>query len=136
MTAKKTKNSFDQYELTVSFLELRAIRDALEVDHADPVRDALHAALTWYCDNALPGPGEDESTLEKAEKEAADVEGPAPGSRPVAADHLLPEAPEPGEETGENEPKHELPPEHDEEPAEHEGGEEEADRYIPAAPEE
>lgn len=135
MTAKKTKNSFDQYELTVSFLELRAIRDALEADHADPVRDALHASLAWYCDNALPGPGEDQSTLDKAEKEAADAEGPAPGSRSVSADALLPETPETEED--ENEPKHELPPER-QEPAEDEGGEDAhgADQHIPLPPEE
>ena len=69
MNITKVKKSYNDYEVSLSFGQLDAIRAALEKDHSDPLSDELLAELIWYLDR-VPGPGEDEDEL-KAEQEQA-----------------------------------------------------------------
>ncbi len=148
MKIKKIKGTYNDYSVELSFGQIQAIKDALASDHANPVADELYAELVWYLDN-IPGPGEDEEDLKKAE-EADDSELASPDAegqplRPKSADTLLPlpgdetdnegrgeEGPEPdlGSEGELLEPGEALEPEEAPEPTESE-----ADQRLPRPPE-
>ncbi len=75
MLIKKKKDSFNDYNVELSWGQLNAIYQALEQDHADPLADELFAELGWYLQN-VPGPGEDEEEYKAAkEAERAAVDG-------------------------------------------------------------
>lgn len=150
MKIKKIKGTYNDYQVELSFGQIMAIRNALGQDHADPVSDELFAELGWYLDN-IPGPGEDEEDLKKAEEAGeSGMASPEAAEQPLnpTADDLLPMpgegegegAPGPlGPEGGEGAPEGpEEPPEgaENEPPTGAEGGEEsEADRRLPPPPE-
>lgn len=115
MKIKKVKGTYNDYSLEMSFGQLLAIKNALGADHADPVADELYAELDWYLTN-IPGPGEDEEDIKKAEE--------AEDSGLASPDAALPEPP--GAEEEEEEEKL-LPPEEPE-------PESEADRRLPPPP--
>ena len=73
MKIKKSKydglDSFNDYDISMSYGQLVAIRNALEKDHADPLSDELYAELNYYLQN-VPGPGESSDEF-KAERDAA-----------------------------------------------------------------
>lgn len=73
MKIKKMKfdgmDSFNDYQVEMSYGQLVAIRNALEKDHADPLSDELYAELNYYLQN-VPGPGESSDEF-KAERDAA-----------------------------------------------------------------
>jgi hypothetical protein len=73
MKIKKAKfdglDSFNDYDVSLSFGQLVAIRNALEKDHADPLSSELYAELNYYLQN-VPGPGESSDEF-KAERDAA-----------------------------------------------------------------
>lgn len=75
MVIKKKKQTFNDYDVQLSWGQLNAIFKALEQDHADPLADELFAELGWYLEN-VPGPGEDEDEYKEAkEAERQAVEG-------------------------------------------------------------
>lgn len=61
-------DTFNDYQVELSFGQLVAIRNALEKDHADPLSDEAYAELNYYLQN-IPGPGEDSGEF-KAERTA------------------------------------------------------------------
>lgn len=148
MKIKKIKDTYNDYQVEMSFGQLTAIRNALGENHSDPLSDELYAELNWYLDN-IPGPGESEDDLKKEEEAAASGMGSAEAGQgqPVQAqaDQMLPAPPE-EEMPGEGEPGgEELPPEGGEEGLPPEGGEElppeepgaegsEMDRRLPPPP--
>lgn len=73
MKIKKMKfdgmDSFNDYQVEMSYGQLVAIRNALEKDHSDPLSDELYAELNYYLQN-VPGPGESSDEF-KAERDAA-----------------------------------------------------------------
>jgi hypothetical protein len=69
----KVKGSYNDYELRLSFGQLKAIRNALEKDHADPISDELFDAIAFYMAGNIAMPGEDQSATEKA-KDSEDKE--------------------------------------------------------------
>jgi hypothetical protein len=73
MKIKKIKfdgmDSFNDYQLEVSYGQLIAMRNALEKDHSDPLSDEIFAELNYYLQN-VPGPGESSDEF-KAERDAA-----------------------------------------------------------------
>lgn len=77
MIIKKKADTYNTYNLEVSWGQLEAFKAALEADHADPVRDETMAELAWYMER-VPGPGVDEKELEQ-QQAAAKGEG-APGA--------------------------------------------------------
>lgn len=158
MQIKKVKNSYNDYDCQISFGQLQAIKNALARDHADPLADELYAELEWYIQN-VPGPGESEDDIKKAEDAmASGLDQAPPGDQePIAgqADELLPAPGEEGEEGGMEpggaeeigpEPggEGEFGPEGPEGEGEmvpaggppEGGGESEADRRLPPPPEE
>jgi len=102
-------DTFNDYQVELSFGQLVAIRNALEKDHADPLSDEAYAELNYYLQN-IPGPGEDSGEF-KAERQAAKKpEGEAgkemePGEAPPSETELeagkLPAPPTEEEEGGE-----------------------------------
>lgn len=72
MKIKKVKydglDSFNDYQVELSYGQLVAIRNALEKSHDDPLSDELHAELNYYLQN-IPGPGEKSDEF-KAERDA------------------------------------------------------------------
>jgi hypothetical protein len=68
----KGQETFNDYELELSWGQLQAIYRALEHDHADPLADELFAELGYYLQN-VPGPGESDEEY----KEARDAESQA-----------------------------------------------------------
>jgi len=148
MRIKKIKDSYNDYQVEMSFGQLTAMRNALASDHSDQLSDELYAELNWYLDN-IPGPGESEEDLKKEEEVAASGMGsPEAGEgQPVQsqADQMLPAPPTEEEPGGEGlEGGGEMPPEGEELPPEtgmgnppeasapEEGGE--ADRRLPPPP--
>lgn len=135
MKIKKLKDTFNDYNLELSYGQLLAIQNALGAEHADPVADELFAELEWYLGN-IPGPGESEEDLKKAEEAAEsgmaseEAEGQPLKPHLGKADELMPEP----EEEGAGAP----PPGPQEEPAREEPapGEEPADQHLPPPPEE
>lgn len=73
MKIKKMKfdgmDSFNDYQVELSYGQLVAIRNALEKDHSDPLSDELYAELNYYLQN-IPGPGESSDEF-KAERDAS-----------------------------------------------------------------
>lgn len=67
MKIKKIKATYNDYDVELSFGQLLAIKNALATDHSDPLSDELYAELEWYLSN-IPGPGESEEDLKKAEE--------------------------------------------------------------------
>jgi len=67
MFIKKKADTYNTYVLEISWAQLQAFRQALENDHADPVRDETMAELAWYMDH-VPGPGVDEKEYEAQQK--------------------------------------------------------------------
>jgi hypothetical protein len=155
MKIKKIKGTYNDYSVEMSFGQLLAVKNALGADHADPVADELYAELEWYLTN-IPGPGEDEEDLKKAEEagesgmaspEAAETPGGPAGPAQGDTNDLLPAPPgSEGEGVGEG---GELPPPEGIEdegaaaaaggppgPSEEGGEESEADRRLPPPPEE
>lgn len=159
MKVKKIKDTYNDYQVEMSFGQLQAIKNALANDHSDPLSDELYAELEWYLQN-VPGPGESEDDLKAAEEagksgldqagpqdqqpldQQADQLLPAPGEEEMGGEGELPpgdeQGPMPGEEDlggdlggdlGEEPP----PAPEEEEPA---GARPGADRRIPAPPEE
>jgi hypothetical protein len=62
------QESFNDYDVELSWSQLNAIYTALEKDHSDPLCDELFAELGYYLSN-LPGPGQDSEEF-KASKDA------------------------------------------------------------------
>ncbi len=126
MTITKDKKSYNDYTVSVSWGQLMAIKRALDAGPAGPVESELLAGLDWYVSNALPGPGESEEDLAKAEK----AEDEAIEGGPQSADDLLPM---PGEKAG---AEGGAEPETPEGPAstEKEPESSELDRRLPAPP--
>ena len=61
--------SFNDYSLQqISWGQLKAIKDALEKDHSDPISDEIFAEIQYYLQN-VPGPGVDPDQW-KAERDA------------------------------------------------------------------
>ena len=146
MKIKKIKDTYNDYQVELSFGQIQAIKNALARDHADPVSDELFAELNWYLDN-IPGPGESEDDLKQAEEAGeSGLASPEAEGQPLqpSADDLLPLPGEEGEGGGEELPPEggeELPPEGggeegEELPPEGEPEESEADRRLPPPPEE
>lgn len=123
MKIKKVKfdgmDSFNDYQVELSYGQLVAIRNALEQSHADPLSDELLAELKYYLQN-VPGPGENSDQF-KAERDAAtkgpeeagvEVGAEEPGGPPsdteLEAGAALPPPPEEGMEGG---PEGAMPPE-------------------------
>ena len=111
MYIKKKKvdgmDSFNDYEVGLSYGQIIAIRNALEKDHSDPLSDEILAELNYYLQN-VPGPGEDGEAF-KAERNAAKkTKGEAgeevppdeipPSDTELEAGGGLPPPPEEGEE--------------------------------------
>ena len=73
MKIKKVKfdgmDSFNDYQVELSYGQLVAMRNALEKDHSDPLSDELYAELNYYLQN-IPGPGENSDEF-KAQRDAA-----------------------------------------------------------------
>jgi len=141
MKIKKLKDTYNDYQLELSYGQILAIRNALGEQHADPVSDELFAELGWYLDN-IPGPGEDEEDLKKEEEAAASgMASPEAEGQPLGpnADDLLPM---PGEEgggppvPGEEGPEEPAGGEPEPEPEREEEPESEADRRLPPPPQE
>jgi hypothetical protein len=134
MLIKKKANSFNDYVCEFSWTQLEAIKNALAHDHADVVSDELYAGISWFFSN-LPGPGESEEDIKKAEEaEDSGLASPEAEGGPLkrSADDLLPM---PGE--GEEGPEREEEPERGEaEGPPEEPEESEADRRLPPPPEE
>ena len=61
MKIKKVKfdemDSFNDYQVELSYGQLVAVRNALEAKHDDPLSDELYAEINYYLQN-IPGPGE------------------------------------------------------------------------------
>lgn len=77
MKIKKQNNTYNTYSVEISWGQLMGIKDALENDHADPVKDEMYQEISWYMEN-VAGPGEDEDEFKAnkdAEKEAETEEG-------------------------------------------------------------
>lgn len=74
MRIKKIDGTFNDYRVEMSFGQLKAIRDALEEFHADPILDELYNEITWYLQN-IPGPGEDEEEFKAREQGEQGLEG-------------------------------------------------------------
>lgn len=91
MVIKKKKDTFNDYDLQLSWGQLEAIRNALESDHADPMSDELLAELQWYMAR-VPGPGEEEEDKEARQQ----------GAEAAGEDFPIPMPP--GQETTEPEP--------------------------------
>lgn len=91
MIIKKKPKTFSEYALEISYGQLEAIKNALALDHSDPISDELYAELEWYLAN-IPGPGEDEADLKKAEEAAASHldEPEAGGASQASADARIP----------------------------------------------
>ena len=72
MKIKKAKfdgqDTFNDYDVSISYGQLVAIRNALEKAHDDPLSDELYAELNYYLQN-IPGPGESSEDF-KAERDA------------------------------------------------------------------
>lgn len=162
MQLTKVKKSFSDYDVTLSWGQLEAIRAALEANHADPVSDEMLAELDWYMDR-VPGPGEEEEEVKQreeggmpaeGEEQAGDgdypiemppTEGPADtGSGPMAPPAempgseeagLPPEGGTPGGPKGAQPPEGKETPPLKEEPApSREGPPEDADEHLAAPP--
>lgn len=110
MKIKKTKydglDSFNDYQVELSYGQLVAIRNALEKDHSDPLSDELYAELSYYLQN-IPGPGENSDQFKaqrdaatKTEDEAGEEVGPdeAPPTDTELETDKLPPPPSEGEE--------------------------------------
>lgn len=73
MKIKKVKfdgmDSFNDYQVELSYGQLVAIRNALEQAHADPLSDELYAEINYYLQN-IPGPGESSDAF-KQERDMA-----------------------------------------------------------------
>lgn len=73
MKIKKAKfdgqDTFNDYDVNISYGQLVAIRNALEAKHDDPLSDELYAEINYYLNN-IPGPGESSDEF-KAERDAA-----------------------------------------------------------------
>jgi len=73
MKIKKVKfdgmDSFNDYQVELSYGQLVAMRNALEKDHSDPLSDELYAELNYYLQN-IPGPGENSDQF-KAQRDSA-----------------------------------------------------------------
>lgn len=91
----KGQETYNDYDVELSFSQLTAIRDALSVfAERDAVGDEMLAEINYYLDK-VPGPGESEEDLEKAaEAEASGLAAPEAAGQPLAknpADDLLPD---------------------------------------------
>ena len=73
MKIKKVKfdgmDSFNDYQVELSYGQLVAIRNALEAKHDDPLSDELYAEINYYLQN-IPGPGESSDAF-KEERDMA-----------------------------------------------------------------
>lgn len=73
MKIKKVKfdgmDSFNDYQVELSYGQLVAIRNALEAKHDDPLSDELYAEINYYLQN-IPGPGESSDAF-KQERDMA-----------------------------------------------------------------
>ena len=100
MKISKVKKTYNDYDVSLSFGQLEAIRKALESSHNDPLSDELLCEIVWYLDR-VPGPGaEDESEL-KADAKAGGKEGAVEGEDiPIP----MPPGSEAGTPPGEEEP--------------------------------
>ena len=71
MKIKKAKfdgmDTFNDYDVSLSYGQLVAIRNALEAKHDDPLSDELYAEINYYLQN-IPGPGESSDEF-KAERD-------------------------------------------------------------------
>ena len=140
MEIKKVKNSYNDYELRISWGQLNAIFQALEKDHVGPLEDELWAGLSWYIANALPGPGEDEEEYKQAkdaEKQTTEAgEGEVGPDQELLGDEVeeAPEEDEFGAVGGPKGAKSPAGPKKPEEPEER-GSEEEADHLLERPPE-
>lgn len=128
MEIKKKSGTYNVYSLTVSWGQLEAIRDALALNHADPLADELFEELSWWLAGQVPLPGEDKSEKEKSdeqEEERADAEDNAEAALdlPDVPDEAFDD--EPGDEAPE--PKPDAKPQPD-------GANESADDLLDAPP--
>jgi hypothetical protein len=109
MKIKKAKfdgiDTFNDYDVSLSYGQLVAIRNALEKDHAEPLADEMYAELVYWLDNVAP-PGVDSAefkeqrdaskkTQDEAGEEISADEAP-PGDTELEAGKLPP--PPSGEE--------------------------------------
>ena len=92
MKIDKVKGSYSEYKCTVSFGQLKALRDALAVDHSGPILDEMFKALDYYMSKLpLPGDDEDAKKAKEAEKaaEADDKNDAAPaGAETPSAENI------------------------------------------------
>lgn len=83
MRLDKIKNTFNDYKLELSWGQLEAVRQALESDHSDPVKDEMLAEFQWYMDR-VPGPGEEEADAKgREEGQPVPTEGGEEGDFPI-----------------------------------------------------
>jgi hypothetical protein len=145
MKLKKLKDTYNDYQMEISYGQLMAIKNALATDHSEVLSDELYSEINWYLQN-VPGPGESEEEFDS--KNDGGLQG-APGKEEGGADDLLPAPNAPGEEAG-PEPsgggEDDLPPGRNLYPGEGGDGEgapdhspeggDEADQHLPAPDEE
>lgn len=78
---KKKNDTFDVYQLELSYTELMAIQAAGE-SAGDPVADELSKAISWYLSNLVAPPGVDEHPS-KAAKDDPEVDALLPDGAEV-----------------------------------------------------
>lgn len=76
---KKKSDTYNVYNVELSFGQLETIIQALEQNHSDAISDELLAELQWYVDK-LPGPGEEETEETEGEETAKPGDLPEPES--------------------------------------------------------
>lgn len=103
---KKSKGTFNTYQLELSYGQIVAIQQALRDKHDDPIADDLMAMFDYYM-KELPGPGEDEEKLKDREQAAKAAEDDFPIPMPPGRDTVAPE--EGGEAPEGDVPTEELP---------------------------
>lgn len=79
----KRKNTFDVYELELSYTELMAIQ-AMGETSGDPVTDELSKSIQWYLSSIVPPPGVDEHPS-KASKDDPEIDELLPDGAEVEA---------------------------------------------------
>jgi hypothetical protein len=95
MEIKKANETYDVYNAKLSYLEMRAIADALAAGGEGAIADELRRSFEWHLDR-VPGPGEDKEE-KKAKDEAAKAGALAPDVKDEV-DKLLPEPPSDSDE--------------------------------------
>lgn len=92
MELKKATDTYDVYTAKLSYLELKALADALRAGGEGAVADELRRSIEWHVDR-LPGPGEEADKKKKGgdEGEGDDLGAGAPDEIDKKIDDADPE---------------------------------------------